>query len=101
MGYAHSVEIWDGDELVGGLYGLAIGKIFFGESMFANKANASKFGFIHLAKYLERQGFELIDCQQDTPHLRSLGAELIDKETFFAALKRNMLYPDKYSNWAF
>lgn len=88
-GYAHSVEVWGGEELVGGLYGVAIGKIFYGESMFALKPNASKFGFISLVRQLASKGFKLIDCQQDTPHLRSLGAELIDRRVFSQILDEN------------
>ena len=65
-GYAHSVEVWLGNELVGGLYGISLGKVFFGESMFAKVSNASKFGFISLVKQLKQKGFLLIDCQQET-----------------------------------
>lgn len=99
MGYAHSVEVWEQDELVGGLYGMALGKIFYGESMFALKSNASKYGFISLIKLLKEKSFELIDCQQDTAHLRSFGAELISKENFHARLKKNALRKDQPSNW--
>lgn len=91
MGYAHSIEVWEGDEMVGGLYGIIIGKIFYGESMFAKKSNASKVGFIHLVRRLETLGFEIIDCQQETPHLTSLGARLIDRETFMRHLQKNAL----------
>lgn len=89
LGYAHSVEVWEGDLLVGGLYGIALGKIFFGESMFAEKPNASKVGFIHLAKYLDEKGFLWIDCQQDTPHMRTLGADLIEEDDFLDILRQN------------
>jgi len=99
MGWAHSVEVWKNNELVGGLYGLAIGKIFFGESMFANESNASKFAFIKLTKFLEEKGFKLIDCQQETNHLRTLGAELIGKEDFFRYLKINILEHTELSHW--
>jgi len=92
LGYAHSVEVWENDQLVGGLYGIALGKIFFGESMFAEKPNASKVGFIHLAKYLEEKGFLWIDCQQDTPHMRTLGADLIEEDDFLAILRQNQLH---------
>ena len=74
LGYVHSVEVWQENELVGGLYGLALGKVFFGESMFAKVSNASKFGFISLVKKLQELNFKLIDCQQETSHLKSLGA---------------------------
>ena len=73
LGYAHSVEVWEGKELVGGLYGVALGKVFFGESMFAKRSNASKFGFISLVRRLKEEGYTLIDCQQETRHLGSLG----------------------------
>lgn len=94
-GYAHSVEVWEKDELVGGLYGIAIGKIFYGESMFSFASNASKFGFISLVRLLEQKGFWLIDCQQETNHLMSMGAELIGKEKFWQYLKKNMLAKDE------
>jgi leucyl/phenylalanyl-tRNA--protein transferase len=89
LGYAHSVEVWEGDQLVGGLYGVALGMIFFGESMFAEKPNASKIGFIHLARHLEEKGFLWIDCQQDTPHMRTLGADLIEEDDFLDILRQN------------
>jgi len=101
-GYAHSVEVWDEEQLVGGLYGLALGKVFYGESMFALKSNASKYGFITLINLLKDKSFKLVDCQQDTPHLRSFGAELMRKEDFHAALKQNTLienYQGKWTDW--
>ncbi|MBK6785631.1 MAG: leucyl/phenylalanyl-tRNA--protein transferase [Saprospiraceae bacterium] len=76
-GFASSVEVWDGDSLVGGLYGVKIGKIFFGESMFSLVPNASKFGFIKLASRLAEEGFFVIDCQQPNDYLKSLGGEFI------------------------
>ncbi|GAB3107218.1 leucyl/phenylalanyl-tRNA--protein transferase [Aestuariicella hydrocarbonica] len=82
LGYAHSVEVWEGQTLVGGLYGVALGKVFFGESMFSRTSNASKYGFITLIKALEKLDFRLIDCQVHTGHLASLGAKEIDRETF-------------------
>ncbi len=91
LGYAHSIEVWDNEELVGGLYGIAIGKIFFGESMFSKRSNASKYGFITLANKLNDLNFELIDCQQETNHLMSLGAQLINKERFWQHIKNNLL----------
>ena len=99
QGYAHSIEVWYNEELVGGLYGLSIGKIFYGESMFSKMSNASKFGFIVLCKYLEKQGCLLIDCQQETRHLMSMGAELISKEEFMDHLKKNMRHKDLSINW--
>ena len=88
-GYAHSVEVWKSGTLVGGLYGLALGKVFYGESMFTNVSNASKFGFISMVRELEKAEFALIDCQQETKHLKSLGAETIPRSTFIQLLKKN------------
>ncbi len=101
-GYAHSVEVWEGDSLVGGLYGIAIGKIFYGESMFALKANASKFGLISLCKILVQKDFTLIDCQQETNHILSMGAQTIPKESFLSILKTNMFeetHDHKWTKW--
>jgi leucyl/phenylalanyl-tRNA--protein transferase len=100
-GYAHSVEVWNGDELVGGLYGLALGKVFYGESMFSFENNASKFGFIKLVKWLKAKGFELIDCQQETKHLSTLGAELIDGREFYMLLKQNIFNTTKLEKWQY
>lgn len=82
MGWAHSVETWIDGELVGGLYGLAIGQVFYGESMFAHATDASKIAFAHLARDLERRGFRVIDCQMKTAHLASLGARTISRGEF-------------------
>ncbi len=98
-GFAHSVEVWEDSELVGGLYGLAIGKMFCGESMFAKRPNASKVALIQLSKYLLEKGYHFIDCQQDTSHLRSMGAELIEKREFFLMLEENKEYPLHSENW--
>jgi leucyl/phenylalanyl-tRNA--protein transferase len=88
-GFVHSVEVWQDNELVGGLYGLILGKCFFGESMFAKVSNASKVGFITLAQNLEAQNFALIDCQVHTPHLESLGAEMIGRNSFLKIIKEH------------
>ena len=101
MGYAHSVEVWQGDQLVGGLYGLAIGKIFYGESMFSLVPDASKFGFITLVQWLDSQGFQLIDCQQETQHLATFGAEMIPKESFMQYLKDNFKEKPMDIAWKF
>lgn len=85
-GFAHSAEAWQNNELTGGLYGVMIGKVFFGESMFSNKSNASKFAFISWAKVLQKAGIELIDCQVYTEHLESLGAEFIPRQQFIQLL---------------
>lgn len=79
---AHSVEVWNHQELVGGLYGVAIGNIFFGESMFSRQSNTSKIGFCYLVNHLRKWGFRLIDCQVHNPHLASLGAIEIDRQLF-------------------
>ncbi len=81
-GIAHSVEVWLDNQLVGGMYGLALGKVFFGESMFSRADNASKVGFAHLVDQLNQWGFELIDCQVASDHLFSLGATEISREEF-------------------
>jgi len=82
LGHAHSAETWNGDQLVGGLYGIRMGKVFFGESMFSTVSNASKFAFINYVQQLKNEGVELIDCQVHTPHLESLGARMIPREEF-------------------
>lgn len=89
-GIVQSVEVWDDQELVGGLYGLKLGKIFFGESMFSKKPNASKFGFISIVKKLADEGVVLIDCQQETDHLKSMGATTIGKVEFWSYIKKNL-----------
>ena len=93
-GNAHSIEVWDEDELIGGLYGVVAGKIFFGESMFSYRSNASKYGFLILARWLFNNGCTLIDCQQDTEHMRSLGTTLLSKEEFWTYVKKNQLEQD-------
>ena len=90
MGVAHSIEVWRGDELVGGLYGIAIGRIFFGESMFSRCTDSSKVALVSLAKQLQTWGFALIDCQISNPHLLSLGAVEISKEQFHTILDTNI-----------
>lgn len=90
LGHAHSVEVYDDGKLVGGIYGVARGKIFFGESMFSRETNASKVAFVHLAEFLRDRGFTWIDCQQDTPHMRTLGGELISEEDFLTILRENL-----------
>ena len=89
MGYAVSAESWLEDELVGGLYGVKIGNIFFGESMFASITNASKFAFITFIQQLEKQGLKLVDCQMHTTHLESLGAIMIPRARFLEILHDN------------
>jgi len=92
-GYAHSVEVWDNGELVGGLYGLAMGQLFFGESMFSRADNASKFGFVTLTRQLQAWGFVLIDCQMPNDHLHSLGARAIPRSEFAGFLHDHLDQP--------
>lgn len=87
LGYAKSVEVWQDDELVGGLYGIDLGHIFCGESMFSKTSNASKFAFIALVKQLQLANYKLLDCQVHNDHLESLGAREIDREDFLAIVK--------------
>jgi len=95
LGYAHSIEAWQNGELVGGLYGIALGKCFFGESMFAKVSNASKAAFITLVRRLDELGFFLIDCQIYTEHLASLGANLIPRVLFLDYLDKNKMEEEK------
>ncbi|EDP98455.1 leucyl/phenylalanyl-tRNA--protein transferase [Kordia algicida OT-1] len=85
-GHATSVEVWRDDKLVGGIYGIDLGHIFCGESMFSFESNASKFGFIHLVQHLKQNGCQLIDCQMHTDHLASLGAYEVPREVFLSYL---------------
>jgi len=91
QGFAHSAEAWIGKELVGGLYGIRLGNIFFGESMFSTKSNASKFAFINFVKQLQTEHVELIDCQVYTEHLESLGAQMIERDKFISILRDNLI----------
>ena len=99
LGYAHSVECWNGEDLAGGLYGVALGKVFFGESMFSRVTNSSKFALIHLVQFLRAHDYQLIDCQMTTPHLVSLGALELDGKEFRHRLKQliSAIKPD--TNW--
>ena len=89
LGYALSAETWKNNKLVGGLYGVKMGNIFFGESMFSLSPNASKFAFIQLVKHLKNEGVKLIDCQVYTNHLESLGAKMIDRNDFMRLLEQH------------
>jgi leucyl/phenylalanyl-tRNA--protein transferase len=90
LGYAHSAEAWQDGALVGGLYGVRLGDIFFGESMFSHVSNASKFAFINWVELLREQGIRLIDCQVHTPHLESLGARMIPRDQFIGMLREHI-----------
>ena len=98
-GDAHSVEVWQGGQLVGGLYGVALGRMFYGESMFSRVSNASKVALVYLARQLDRWGFELVDCQMSTAHLASLGAREIPRAEFLGAVSRLVQQPSVPSPW--
>lgn len=99
LGYAHSIETWQDDKLIGGLYGISIGKVFFGESMFSRQSNASKLAFVHLVRQLQKWAFALIDCQVYSEHLGSLGAEQIPRERFTAYLDNYCIKPGRPGHW--
>lgn len=90
QGYAHSVEVWQGEQLVGGLYGLALGRVFFGESMFSCASDASKVALVALAQHLEALDFVMIDCQVYSEHLASMGAEEIERDEFLSLLDQGV-----------
>ncbi len=102
LGHAHSVEVWQDGELVGGLYGLAFGRLFFGESMFSRRDNASKVGFVTLVRQLQDWGFVMIDCQMPTAHLASLGARSIPRSEFARWLSTHLDQPSSavWPRWA-
>ena len=100
-GYAHSVEAWEGGTLVGGLYGVLLGRCFFGESMFSIRENASKVALVALADLLIARAVPLIDCQVSSPHLRSLGAREIPRGEFFAVFRRRSPSPTASSGGPF
>ena len=100
LGVAHSIEVWRGDILVGGLYGMSLGNLFFGESMFSKESNMSKVAFICLARGLERWGMPLIDCQVENDHLTSLGVSLISRAEFLEHLRTGMEAPTRRGSWS-
>jgi len=99
QGFAHSVEVWFNDELVGGLYGVALGQVFFGESMFHTKTDASKVAFVSLVAQLKTWGYQLVDCQVHTSHLQSLGAEEIKRRAFVKLLNQYCRMPASPNAW--
>ena len=101
MGMAHSVEVWIRGELMGGLYGVAQGKVFFGESMFSRSPDTSKIAFVHLVKQLERWDFHMIDCQMKTAHLATLGGREISRKEFSQKLKELVNYTGRVEKWCF
>ena len=98
-GYAHSVEVWEGSKLVGGLYGVSIGKCFFGESMFSKKPNASKFAIIKLCQALIEKDFWLIDCQIENPFLKSMGGESLPRIDFVNIMRKNFFQETWRGKW--
>jgi leucyl/phenylalanyl-tRNA---protein transferase len=100
LGLAHSVEVWKGQELVGGLYGMAIGKVFFGESMFSRVSDSSKVALVMLSQQLMDWGFRMIDCQVYTRHLASLGATQIPRSRFCQDLRQWTRLPGRIGSWA-
>jgi leucyl/phenylalanyl-tRNA--protein transferase len=99
LGLAHSVEAWEGRELAGGLYGVSIGGAFFGESMFADRPDASKVAFVTLVEWLRDRGFDLVDAQVETAHLRRFGAREIPRREFLARLARSLRKPTLRGRW--
>jgi len=101
QGYAHSVEAWREGRLVGGLYGVALGGIFFGESMFSRATDASKVAFVHAVRQLQRWQFSIIDCQMPSAHLESLGSEAIRRRDYLAFLAAALQLPARPGVWRF
>jgi leucyl/phenylalanyl-tRNA--protein transferase len=101
LGHAHSAEAWQGDVLVGGLYGVAIGAMFSGESMFSSRKDASKVVFVHLMRQLKRWDFRLVDCQVHTNHLARFGAVEIPRVDYLQAMEEALNQPGKSGKWKF
>jgi leucyl/phenylalanyl-tRNA--protein transferase len=99
-GFAHSVESWRDGELAGGLYGIALGRVFFGESMFARASDASKVALVRLVERLRASGYRVVDCQQATAHLASLGAREIPRARFAQLLGESIQYPPSGERWS-
>jgi leucyl/phenylalanyl-tRNA--protein transferase len=100
-GYAHSVETWIDGKLAGGLYGVAIGGMFYGESMFHHATDASKIALVHLVRHLNKHGYGMIDCQMHTPHLASMGARAISRDIFAEHLAELVNLPHTAGKWEF
>jgi len=99
MGYAHSVECWQDDKLAGGLYGISLGRVFFGESMFSRQPDSSKIALVSLVKKITAWDFDLIDCQMKTAHLMQFGAREIPGPEFQKLLAKSMSYPTQKGKW--
>lgn len=100
LGYAHSCEVWEGDEIVGGLYGVAIGRMFFGESMFSRRSNASKAALIAFCRFLSAHGFDLVDAQQETGHLERMGGRALPREQFLTMVRERVDLPGMHYSWS-
>lgn len=100
-GYAHSMEVWQQEELAGGIYGVSLGKCFFGESMFSRVSNASNVALVKLAKYLSELSFDLIDCQVPTEHLIRFGARKIPRKLFLNQLEISLNAPTQKGKWIY
>jgi leucyl/phenylalanyl-tRNA--protein transferase len=96
LGYSHSAESWVGERLAGGLYGVAIGAVFFGESMFYSEPDASKVAFASLVGELAERGYRLVDCQQETAHLERFGAQPVSRRRFLRELQRALAQPAEF-----
>jgi leucyl/phenylalanyl-tRNA--protein transferase len=101
LGYAHSIEVWQGNSIVGGLYGISLGRCFFAESMFFRKSNASKYAFISLAEKLKLMDFIMMDCQVTTEHVMTLGAREISRKMFLSLLEKSMNQATLIGSWSF
>ncbi len=101
LGFAHSVEAWRGGALVGGVYGVSLGRAFFGESMFARESDASKVAFVHLIRQIQAWDFAFLDCQAPTEHTERLGAEAWPRERFLAELAAALEHPTRLGAWRF
>lgn len=99
LGLAHSTEVWDGESLVGGVYGVAVGGVFFAESMFSHASQASKVALLFLCRHLDVWGFTLLDCQLSNPHLLSLGAMDISRQSFTELVMEHRDDPGRLGRW--
>lgn len=100
LGFAHSVEVWEGTNLVGGLYGLALGRAFFGESMFYCHPNASKIAVVTLIRLLDQAGYSLVDCQQTTAHMQRFGGIEVSRTEFLDRLDQALFWPTQRGQWS-
>ena len=101
MGYGHSIEVWHDEKLVGGLYGLALGSAFFGESMYSHAPDASKIALVHLAQIANSHGIDFIDCQLPTKHLSRMGAIDISRKAYLAILENALKENDRTEHWLY